>query len=201
MSSAALVLNGKLFRGKFEGDYLLCADGGYDMVLAKGVQPDAILGDMDSIVRTPPKEVQLIKFDTKKDMTDGELALNYLIEKDYNPIRVYGAEGGRLDHIISNLHMLKLAIDHRIDIIVKCNDYDVFISDGVFKGEFKQGDEVSLVPFSDEVHISYTKGLEYPLEKQILLKSSSRGISNVCLEDDIEISIQKGVCFIFRIFR
>ena len=43
-------------------DYVICADGGYDIAALQGIRPDLILGDFDSITGTLPEGIEIKRF-------------------------------------------------------------------------------------------------------------------------------------------
>ncbi len=45
-------------------------------------------------------------FKPEKDETDMELALNWAIDQKPEMIRIFGATGGRLDHMFANIQLL-----------------------------------------------------------------------------------------------
>ena len=82
---ALIILNGEcrnctyLFNRTKNCDLLICADGGYKHLKALDVEPDVVLGDFDS--SEEPKGIETVKFPAEKDMTDGEIAIEYALEK------------------------------------------------------------------------------------------------------------------------
>ena len=55
-----------------------------------------------------PLKIQLLnlKFKPEKDETDMEHALNWAIEQKPEKIRIFGATGGRIDHMFANIQLL-----------------------------------------------------------------------------------------------
>lgn len=190
----ALVLNGEKFNGKIIADLVVCADGGYNKCEVKA---DYIIGDMDSIsVSALPENCILLN--PIKDETDGEYALNFLIKKGCKEIDVYGLDGGRLDHILGNIALLAQGVDLGIKICAYCNGFTAYMVNNDINLSVNKNDIVSLVPFTDMVHIMYTKGLYYPLSDQTLFKNSCLSLSNLAIESKISIGIRhnSGKCLI-----
>ena len=46
------------------------------------------------------------RFKPEKNETDMELALNWAVEQKPDLIRIFGATGGRLDHLFANVQLL-----------------------------------------------------------------------------------------------
>ena len=84
-------------------DVIICCDGGSKYLFEEGVIPHYIIGDLDSSI-TPiiqffkTKNVIFKKFDTKKDETDMELCIDFLISLGALEIVILGGTGTRLDH-------------------------------------------------------------------------------------------------------
>ena len=92
-------------------DSIICADGGANHLYKMGINPDYIIGDLDSanldiINYYKEKKVAFEKFPSKKDETDSEICI-FLAEKlKATSIDFIGALGGRIDHTIANINLL-----------------------------------------------------------------------------------------------
>ena len=180
------------------GDMLYAADGGTRHVLALGLLPSVVIGDLDSVTSNERqwlvvRGVQIQQYPSDKDETDLELALHLAIEAGYREIRILGGLGGRLDQTLENLSLLtgpELA------------DLDVRIDDGVEEAFFtrnqceirgRPGDIVSLIPWGGEVIGICTEGLRWPLRSETLFPNKTRGISNEMFNEMATIEIVSGL--------
>ena len=204
MKKAALILNGNIFTRKpIAEKFVACADNGYSMCKQLGIVPNAIIGDMDSIedeLDSIPEEVDLIRFPAKKDETDGELALNYLITLGYNRVNIYGADGGRLDHIVGNLSLVFRALQQGCRAVLKTNQCDMYLVNGYYEHVAEPGEHFSIVPYNGDVHIIKTEGLEYEIKDATLRQGTTKGISNVATADKVVISVGSGMAVVCRTF-
>ncbi|MGB3160418.1 MAG: thiamine diphosphokinase [Carnobacterium sp.] len=87
-------------------------DRGAIRLLDSGVKPAIALGDFDSITSEELKmlknEVKDVRqFPAEKDETDTELAVKVAFQ-EFTPqiVTLYGATGGRLDHLLNNLWLV-----------------------------------------------------------------------------------------------
>ena len=105
-------------------------DRGVSYLLRAGIKPARAFGDFDSVTADELAEIEkevsnLNKFKPEKDETDMELALNWSIEQQPDSISVFGATGGRLDHLMANVQLLVKPvlgkITFQIEIIDKTN--------------------------------------------------------------------------------
>ena len=87
------------------GDYVIAADRGYDSLMAYGVTPDLVVGDFDSLGRTP-SHPNVIQLPAEKDDTDMVYALRKGLELGYRRFVLLGGVGGRLEHTLANLQAL-----------------------------------------------------------------------------------------------
>jgi thiamine pyrophosphokinase len=91
---------------RFPGFGLVCAaDSGLDTLIAWGLAPDIIVGDMDSVsdpalVERFPR-ARLLLEPRDKDETDTELGLAALAAGGADRIVLAGGGGGRLDHLLA----------------------------------------------------------------------------------------------------
>jgi len=83
---------------------VVCADGGANIALSKGIKPDAVIGDMDSIsdaARTAFSDVLCPIAD--QDSTDFDKVLRNI---DAPMVLGVGLTGGRIDHELGALNVL-----------------------------------------------------------------------------------------------
>ena len=93
-----------------QADLYLCADAGVRLAQALGIVPDRIMGDFDSLGDVPAGE-NVEAFSPEKDDTDILLAAKYALSAGCSRLIFYGALGGRLDHMVANLQMLRFLAD------------------------------------------------------------------------------------------
>ncbi len=86
------------------------ADRGALRLIQNGIQPTIAIGDFDSstkaeqnLIRENSKKIYTAK--PEKDDTDTELALKIIFKsfQDISRINIFGATGGRIDHLLANL--------------------------------------------------------------------------------------------------
>ena len=196
--TAALILNGDYIEGRLDGEYVLCADGGYNLLKRMGIKCDAVIGDMDSVSGIGA-DIEVITFNKVKNETDGYLGIIRLCDMDFTRINIYGAFGGRADQVAGNINLLPAAYYSGADAVIYGEDTEVYFTDADIKIDCEKGDIISVLPYTEKVIFKISKGLMYPLEGLKIPHASSQGISNVAIEDTVFISIKKGDAFIYRI--
>lgn len=184
-------------------DFVLCADGGANYAIKASVKPDLVVGDLDSIDldvlnRLKSQNIQLIKFPSKKDNTDTELALNYLIEKGYDEIILTGVIGSRIDHTLANMMLLYRLLKLGIKGKIINHKNTIYITDSSLTLKKKEGTFVSVIPVVGTSANVTLKGFEYELNNRIYETSSTLGISNIIAEDEGHIELKDGVCFVIE---
>ena len=187
-----LLLNGEPYAGELKKEGLVfCCDGAYDWAKDK-IAIDENVGDFDSLSYEPfPKPLEI--YPSEKNFTDGEIALNKLIERGVNEIEIYGGGGGREDHFLGNLHLLYAALLKGVKATLVNNRSRIGIASEKVSFLKESGKTLSLLPFGGDVFVSRSQGLKYPLEKLLLSYGSCRGISNVILSDEAYVWIERGV--------
>jgi thiamine pyrophosphokinase len=192
-----LLLNGQPYNGKIDDTHALvyCCDGAYRW--AKGrVRIDNNIGDFDSlsiVPDPPPSEV----FPSEKDFTDGEAAIERLLNAGVSSVEIYGGFGGREDHFIGNLHLLYRCAVRGVNASMVAEDTVIYTADGKFTFQNLVGKTVSVFPFGKPLHIINSKGLKYPYPTT-LSYGECRGVSNIVLAEDAVLEWQAGeVALIF----
>ncbi len=90
---------------------VVAADGGARFLLGAGGAPDVVVGDFDSL---PPADaerlaglgVATVRHPTRKDQTDGELAVDEALRRGAGELVLAGALGA-LDHTLGHLAILR----------------------------------------------------------------------------------------------
>ena len=169
--------------GVVEKDVIF-ADGAYkhkDLYKDKNVI--AVVGDFDTL-KYKPEGVPVVSLNEEKDFTDGERAVRYAKEVGADEIVIYGATDGKIDHVLGNIFLLKIAEE----IGVKAK----------IKGEFNvnRGKVVSIIPFGDYCVVTDSAGLYYPLNNLTLTNGQTLGLSNKAVSEKISLDVIKGKALI-----
>ncbi|WP_069650219.1 thiamine diphosphokinase [Caloranaerobacter ferrireducens] len=184
-------------------DLVVCADGGADLVVKADCIPGIVIGDLDSIEkntlnRLKGYKVKFIKFPTKKDKTDTELAIDYVIGEGFNEIVLVGVTGTRLDHTLANIFLLYSLLQKGVKATIIDDHNEILITKDelvLYKDEKKY---VSIIPFKGDLLGVTLKGFEYEVEKKNIKFSSTLGISNILISDTGVIKVEDGVCLVIK---
>ena len=186
------------------GDFVIAADGGYLRALERGWRVDEIVGDLDSVDEATRERLfagdgpPVFAFPEEKDWTDLELALNRAFNRSPREILVLGALGQRIDHTLANLHLLELGLARGVPIVLISDQETVRLIEGRFElSGASIGDRVSLLPQSEIATVS-TEGLQFPLERDVLRRAASRGVSNVVHSVPAFVTAHEGLLFVIH---
>jgi thiamine pyrophosphokinase len=182
-------------------DYIICADGGTRHALALGLQPNIIIGDMDSAERDQLQKLQaagvpIELFSHDKNETDLELAIHHAVDLKPQQIIIIGALGGRLDQALGNIALLTDLRLSTFDIRLDDGVEEVFICRDSAHIHGKSGDLVSLIPWQGPATQVQTENLKWPLKSETLYPHKTRGISNEMITDTASVSIGSGLLLI-----
>jgi len=184
----------------YTGETLIAADGGAAHCLALNLRPDVVIGDMDSLTKADSKKLQsmgckFIHHPSQKDYTDLELALDYACDQGADDILILAALGARWDQTLANLLLpgnVKFS-NTRIRLVDGNQEIEILHPGKTYELNGFPGDILSLIPIAGDAHRITTSGLEYPLTNESLLFGSTRGISNVLLDNPVTISFHQGL--------
>jgi thiamine pyrophosphokinase len=201
---AIIIANGQIHDGDFcrsliaPTDLVICADGGAGNALALGLQPQVVIGDLDSLdsdlrAQLEADGCQVLAHPARKDETDLELALYYAIEHGVGDILILGALGGRIDQTLANVLLLALPELRYVKAKILGGRQEVSLISGEAIIEGLAGDTLSLLPLTEKVTGIYTEGLEYPLKNDTLYLGPARGVSNVLAAPQARVRIGQGL--------
>lgn len=185
-------------------DYIICADGGANHSYKMDINPDYIIGDLDSISSKiiefyKLKDVKFEKFPSKKDETDTEICVYLARRLNAKEIDFIGALGGRLDHMIANINLLYYVRNKGIHTKIISEDEDIHIAineEITINGDI--GDMISVIPVNGDAKGVTLKKLEYPLNNYDMKFSLPLGISNVMLDEKCSIKVEQGSLIIIK---
>jgi thiamine pyrophosphokinase len=165
------------------GDAIIAADGGAEHCAQAGIVPEAIIGDMDSLVDKKKwiGKTRLIEI-PEQETTDFEKCLYSTKAK---VAIVLGVIGGRLDHTLAATDVLARYGRQR-DIIMMGEEDLVVVVAGDFRFEVEPGARVSIHPLG-QVTFACSKGLQYPLDGVELAPGLRTGTSNKAVAGSFEI--------------
>lgn len=189
---------------KYLDRFIIIADGGARLLMKYGLGADILLGDLDSIgeealTYIKEHEIEVKKFPAKKDFTDTELAISYLVDEGYKDIVILGALGTRLDHELANLMNLKKLYKKGVRAKIE-DDYNevIYVEEGSYYFEKTNKKYFSLINAGDSMNFT-TKGLYYEVEDlEINSENPSRGVSNEMVGEKATIKINSGSAFIIK---
>lgn len=201
---AALVLNGNCPRDDdwthlADADLIVCADGATDHMLESGYGPDVVVGDLDSLDQETLRwaestNVDLHQYPGKKDATDGELALQLILERKADEIVILGGHGGRTAMFLANMKLLVAAAEAGV-IIKMVGEGETIYSQAEGSSitlELDAGQVVNAIPIQGPATISI-EGTGWDGTEVELAATSGRGCSNLARGDaPVTVSVLKG---------
>lgn len=178
-------------------DLVVGADSGGDRLAAYGQEPDLVIGDLDSV--SPGLRARLgsdrVVYDDDPDTTDLDKCLRHLAERGVDQVRVVGATGDRLDHILGSLASV-VAAPAGLTVVLVDDRFDTWRVDGRTSFEAPAGTVVSLVAPSGARGVT-TRGLRWPLEEDDL-PFSTLGIHNNVVGNPVEVRVDEGDLFVLK---
>jgi thiamine pyrophosphokinase len=178
------------------GVLFIAADGGANSAAGLGLEPDIIIGDLDSYTVKDSESARVIR-DPDQETNDLEKALNLARSESAAEVIIFGATGKRLDHTLKNLSVLKQFHEAFQSILIRDRYADIFLADSPFVRSLPLFTPVSLYPLSGRVEGITTRGLKYPLIDGFLENGIRDGSSNLTIEKTVEIVYKKGDLLLF----
>ena len=180
------------------GDFVIAADGGYTSLAGIGVVPDLLVGDFDSLAQRPA-EVPVHVFPVEKDDTDMGLAILEGWQRGYREFALYGADGGRIDHLLANLQLLGGLSARGATPRLIGSAFDVYaVTDGALTlPPRERGTLVSVFCHGAIAEGVTLTGLKYPLLEATLTCDRPLGVSNEYSEGVATVTVGKGTLLVF----
>jgi thiamine pyrophosphokinase len=185
---------------------VIAADSGWTHARALGLDPDLLVGDLDSldpalVLEAEAAALPIHRHPAAKDESDAELALHEAVRGGATRITVLGALGGpRLDHALGNIWLLAHPVLDAIDVVLLDEQARVSLLAAPDAGRRpvtralpgRLGAFVSLFPLGGDAEGITTRGLRYPLADESLPAGPTRGLSNVRTAADAAVTLRRG---------
>jgi thiamine pyrophosphokinase len=188
-----------------EGALVIAADSGAVHAKAAGLTIDIAVGDFDSIPPPLLQELQsagvkIERHPAAKDATDLELAIDVAMREGADVITIVGGHGGRVDQSFANAFVIASPTYAHVSLHAILDSALVSVVHGgggvTFVGE--PGDVVTILPLHGDAVGVRTEGLEYPLRGEGLPAGTTRGVSNVLVDREATVSLEKGTVLVVR---
>ncbi len=194
-----IINNYKFFQNDFKNHYIIACDGGLKHIHKLNITPNILIGDFDSVDKELLCKydfVEKIQYPTNKNFTDTELGLLHAKEKGYKDVFVFGATGGRLDHTLGNIFLLKKAYNLGLNVRLVDELQEIqYLNFGQHTLYGCENKTISIIPI-ENIEFNKSSGLLYPLDNLKFSVGDTRPISNVALENKVLINVKIGSCLI-----
>jgi thiamine pyrophosphokinase len=161
----------------------IAVDGGVVAFKKADVVPELSVGDMDSadeelLAYFAAQGSGHISLAREKDDTDTFVALEEAAKRGAADVLILGAMGGRIDHLLSNIMLLKWALQNGVRAVLEDDSQTIEACAGSFEIMGEPGQTVSILPMDASATVT-AAGLRYPLDGLVLTNGRPRGVSNV----------------------
>jgi len=174
---------------------IFAVDKGLEICHKMNLPVHKIIGDMDSVDHHILNDFSsdiIMQFPKRKDLSDTDLAIEYLLNKNYQKIYIFSAIGGRIDHQL----FIVLSLLKSPGNIILLTDQGLLwaLSPKIaHQISMEKNQTFSLIPLSRCKDVDLN-GCEYPLHNEDLLLDS-RTLSNVAKGS---IQIDKGKLLFYK---
>jgi len=178
-----------------EADLIVCCDGAAEKLVAHGLDPGIIIGDLDSVspeLRERYKKI-LVR-DPDQETNDLTKAVNWCVTSGIREVAILGATGIREDHTLGNISLLA-DYSSRIDAVMLTDTGSFRVYDHSVIVACSPGQQVSLFSIDPTLRVT-SSGLKYPLSN-LTLHSWWRGTLNEATGDSFSLEFENGRLLVF----
>ena len=179
-----------------EASRIICCDGATKALLEHGLEPDCIVGDLDSLSQELQQRYShCLHHNPDQETNDLTKAIKFCKENQWNDITILGATGKREDHSIGNISLLADYAEYtNVQMITDCGVFTPLLKSASF--ECFTGQNVSIFSLTPATFFTF-RGLKYPLAGQAI-SSWWQGTLNETLENEFFIDMDSGKALVFR---
>lgn len=178
-----------------EADLIVCCDGAAEKLVAHGLEPGIIIGDLDSVspeLKDRYRKILVQDFD--QETNDLTKAVNWCIAAGIGEVTIVGATGIREDHTLGNISLLA-DYSGKIDAVMLTDTGCFRVYDRSVTIDSQPGQQVSLFSLDPSLKVTST-GLKYPLHN-LTLHSWWRGTLNEAEGTKFSLEFEGGKLILF----
>ncbi len=177
--------------------FIISCDGAAGKLIERGIIPDIIAGDMDSLAPELQERYRSIIYHSDcQETNDLTKAFMLALEKRPAKISILGATGLREDHTLGNISLLSDYSKITEIPVTMWTNYGKFFSvncGGVFNATI--GSQISIFALEDGIRMN-SRGLKFPLQN-VIFDNWWKATLNESVDDNFEIIFEKGRVIIF----
>lgn len=180
-------------------DYIIAADGGWQLAMQMGVKPAMLVADFDSLgVPAVSEGTEVVSLPVEKDVTDTAEALRLGYEAGYRSFLLLGCTGGRLDHWQAALTVAADYARRDCEIVLADEQNEIhLLSPGSYVYPACPDEKISLFAFGGNVTGLFMEGLKYSVSDYTLSPFDPLCVSNECVEETACISFKTGLLMLY----
>jgi thiamine pyrophosphokinase len=178
-----------------EADLIVCCDGAAEKLVAHGMEPGIITGDLDSVSpELKRKYKSILVTDADQETNDLTKAVRWCVSHGVKEVAILGATGLREDHTLGNISLLA-DYNREIKAIMFTDTGSFRVFNGTVTIDSFPGQQVSLFSLDPGLAVTST-GLRYPLQN-LKLTSWWRGTLNEAISDNFTLVFEGGNLIVF----
>ena len=213
MSKAVIISGGALDEGfaeeimaQNEGACVIGVDKGLEFLYRRGILPQYIVGDFDSIdpevisYYRNETHVSIREYNPIKDASDTEIAIRLAMTLGSSEMLILGATGGRVDHLWANIQTLAVACEAGVKAWILDPRDKIWVTNKPcsLKKSEAFGTYLSIFPLNGEVFDFNLTGTKWPLRHHTLKPCDSLTVSNEFAEEEVKIDFSEGMLVIMQ---
>lgn len=176
---------------------IICCDGSVEQLQNFGMEPTAIVGDLDSVPENlKQKYADRVFFNPDQDTNDLTKAILWCNEREFKNITILAGTGKRDDHTLGNIgllsHYKKLGLN--VKMVTDYGTFTPMLTSA--RLESYAGQQVSIFSFNNTTRIT-THNLKYPIADSTL-PESWMGTLNESLGSWFELEFEQGPVIVFQ---
>lgn len=170
---------------------VIAVDGGAHHCYQMNITPDLIIGDFDSIsneILHHYANVPTRRFNSEKDETDLELALQSIYTPEVEKVTLFAATENRTDHALANLHLIRR---YPMKACIETESEHLFVINGPVEIACTPGQTISFIHLGTAALGVTSSGLKWEMHNATFSKYYF-SLSNICLSNSIRLTLTSG---------
>jgi len=179
--------------------HIICCDGSAESLINADLEPEAIVGDLDSLNGDIAERYSdRLYRDDDQETNDLTKAVRWCASRGFDEIIILGATGKREDHTIGNISLLSdYSLYIKVRMITDTGEIIPLVKSGTISSF--PGQQISVFTVNPFTKVS-SEGLKYEL-KDLELHNWWRATLNEARGDSFSLTFTEGTLIVFLKFR